>query len=119
MKGLHAFAKQRGLVAGHLTGIGAISHAVLGYFNPQKKAYERIRVAEQTEVLALTGNLALYNNEPFFHVHTALGLENGSARGGHLFEAYVRPTGEVILTAFAHPVRRKIDPDTGLPLLAP
>jgi len=118
MKGLHAFAKQQGLVAGHLTGIGAISHAVLGYFNPQKKTYERIRVAEQTEVLALTGNLALYDNEPFFHVHTALGLENGSARGGHLFEAYVRPTVEVILTAFAHPVRRKIDSGTGLPLLA-
>ncbi len=119
MKGLHAFAKQQGLVAGHLTGIGAISHAVLGYFNPQKKAYERVRVAEQTEVLALTGNLALYDNEPFFEVHTALGLENGSARGGHLFEAYVRPTVEVVLTAFAHPVRRKIDPATGLPLLAP
>ena len=73
----------------------------------------------QAEVLSLTGNLALDYNEPFFHVHVALGLRDGSARGGHLFEATVRPTVEVVLTAYPRPVRRKIDPETGLPLLDP
>ena len=117
--GLLAFAQKHTLVAGHLTGIGAISHAVIGYFDPQKKAYLRTQEKEQAEVLSLTGNLALYNNEPFFHVHVALGLRDGSARGGHLFAATVCPTVELVLTTSSRPVRRTIDPETGLPLLAP
>jgi uncharacterized protein len=92
MQGLLAFAKKHKLVAGHLTGIGAISDAVIGYFDPQKKAYLRNHEKGQAEVLSLTGNLALDDNEPFFHVHVALGLRDGAARGGHLFEATVRPT---------------------------
>jgi uncharacterized protein len=119
MQGLLAFAKKHKLVAGHLTGIGAISDAVIGYFDPEKNVYLRNAEKGQAEVLSLTGNLALYNSEPFFHIHVALGLRGGSARGGHLFEAKVRPTVEVVLTAYPKPVRRKIDPDTGLPLLDP
>jgi predicted DNA-binding protein with PD1-like motif len=119
MQGLLAFARKHHLVAGHLTGIGAISDAVVGYFEPQTKSYLRIPEKGQAEVLALTGNLALYNDEPFFHVHTVLGLRDGSTRGGHLFEATVRPTVEVVLTTYPRPVRRKIDPGTGLPLLDP
>jgi predicted DNA-binding protein with PD1-like motif len=119
MQGLLAFAKKHKLVAGHLTGIGAISDAVIGYFDPQKKAYLRNHEKGQAEVLSLTGNLALDDNEPFFHVHVALGLRDGSARGGHLFEATVRPTVELVLTTYPRTVLRKIDPETGLPLLDP
>jgi hypothetical protein len=119
MRGLLAFARKHNLVAGHLTGIGAVSDAVIGYFVPQKNAYLRNHEKGQAEVLSLTGNLALYENKPFFHVHVALGLRDGSARGGHLFEATVRPTVELVLTAYPKPVQRKIDPDTGLPLLDP
>jgi predicted DNA-binding protein with PD1-like motif len=119
MKGLLAFARKQGLVAGHLTGIGAVSDAVIGYFDPLSKSYLRIHEKDQAEVLSLTGNLALDDNEPFFHVHTALGLRDGSVRGGHLFEATVRPTVELVLTTFPKPVRRKTDPETGLPLLEP
>src|SRR5207245_3012484 len=72
MKGLLAFARKHGLTAGHLTGIGAIRDAVVGYFDPPKKAYLRIQEKGQAELLSLTGNLALYDGEPFFHVHVAL-----------------------------------------------
>ena len=119
MKGLLAFARKHRLVAGHLTGIGAISDAVIGYFDPEKKTYLRNHEKGQAEVLSLTGNLALNDNEPFFHVHVALGRRDGSARGGHLFEATVRPTVELVRTAYPRPVRRKTDPETGLPLLDP
>jgi predicted DNA-binding protein with PD1-like motif len=119
MKGLLAFARKHDLKAGHLTGIGALSGAVIGYFDPEKNAYQRRPESEQVELLSVTGNLALNDNEPFFHVHVALGTRDGSARGGHLFEAVVRPTVELVLTTFPGPVRRKIDPETGLPLLDP
>jgi predicted DNA-binding protein with PD1-like motif len=117
MKGLLAFAKKYDLVAGHISGIGAISGAVIGYFDPEKNAYLRHEESNQAELLSLTGNLALCDYEPFFHVHIALGLRDGSARGGHLFEATVRPTVELVLTTPATIIRRKIDRETGLPLL--
>lgn len=119
MKGLLAFARKHQLVAGQLTGIGAISDAVIGYFDPHMKTYLRHREKGQAEVLSLTGNLALWKDEPFFHVHVALGRRDGSARGGHLFEATVRPTVELVLTAYPKAVRRQIDPESGLPLLDP
>jgi uncharacterized protein len=119
MQGLLAFARKHKLVAGHLTGIGAVSDAVLGYFDPEIKAYLRNHEKGQAEVLSLTGNLALDNDEPFFHVHVALGLRDGAARGGHLFKATVRPTVELVLNTYPRAVRRKIDPETGLPLLDP
>jgi predicted DNA-binding protein with PD1-like motif len=119
MKGLLAFARKHKLVAGHVTGIGAISDSVLGYFDPQKKTYLRIHEKGQHELLSLTGNLALYDNEPFYHVHVALGLRDGSSRGGHLFQATVRPTVELVLNTYPKPIRRKIDAEWDLPLLAP
>ena len=119
MNGLLAFARKHKLVAGQLTGIGAVSDAVIGYFDPRTKTYLRNHEKGQAEVLSLTGNLALDDNKPFFHVHVSLGRRDGSARGGHLFEATVRPTVELVLTAYPKPVRRKIDAETGLPLLDP
>jgi predicted DNA-binding protein with PD1-like motif len=119
MKGLRAFAKKNGLAAGHVTGIGALSGAVTGYFDPEKNAYLRHEEKGQAELLSLSGNLASYDNEPFFHIHAVMGLRDGSARGGHLFEATVRPTVEVVLIASPRPVRREIDHATGLPLLDP
>jgi uncharacterized protein len=119
MKGLLAFAKKYNLGAGHVTGIGALSGAVIGYFDPEKNAYLRHEENGQAELLSLTGNLALYNNEPFFHIHAAMGLRDGSARGGHLFKATVRPTVELVLVTSPRSVRREIDHETGLPLINP
>jgi predicted DNA-binding protein with PD1-like motif len=119
MKGLVAFARKHKLEAGTLNGIGAISDAVLGYFDPEKKKYVQLRQSAQFEILSLTGNLALKDVEPFFHVHTALGRIDGPAWGGHLFEATVRPTVEIVLTSYSKPMRRKIDAEWRIPLLNP
>lgn len=116
MKGLNAFARRHALTAGHLTGIGAISDAEIGYFDPHQNSYLRTHEAGQAELLSLIGNLALFDGEPFFHVHFSLGRRDGSARGGHLFSMTVRPTVELILTAYSKPVERSIDRATGLPL---
>ena len=117
MRGLAAFSKKHGVVAGHLIGLGALSDALVGYYDPGQKTYLRRREG-QHELLSLTGNVARYGNAPFHHVHVALGRRNGEGVGGHLFEATVRPTVEVVLTTYAKFVRRQLDPEWGLPLLA-
>ena len=117
MKGLLGFARVHGVVAGHVTGIGALSDAVIGYFDPVTKAYTRRHEEGQQELLSLVGNVALHDGAPFYHVHVGLGRRDGQAGGGHLFEATVRPTVEVVVTTYAKAMRRQADPDWGLPLL--
>ena len=114
---LLAFAKEHRLSAADLTGLGALSDCVLGYFEWQKKDYERIAIDEQVEVLNLTGNVALSEGEPKLHAHIVVGKADGSAHGGHLLEGHVRPTLEVIVTESPAHLRRRSDPETGLALI--
>src|SRR5262245_41427489 len=118
MKGLLAFVKREGLAAGHLTAIGAVSDAVLGFFDRQAKDYRRIPQQGQAEVLSMIGDVALKEDgQPGVHVHAVLGLPDGSTRGGHLIEARVWPTLEVVLTESPRHLRRTFRPDLGLALI--
>jgi len=117
LESLLAFAKEHRLSAADFTGLGALSDAVLGYFDWQRKDYKRIRIEEQVEVLNLTGNIALSDGEPKLHPHIVVGKSDGSAHGGHLLAAHVRPTLEVIVTESPRHLERQSDPETGLALL--
>ena len=117
LENLLAFAREHRLSAAEFTGIGAFSAAVLGYFDWQKKDYQRIPVDEQVEVLNLTGNIALADGEPKLHPHVVVGKADGTAHGGHLLEAHVRPTLEVIITESPAHLQRRSDPETGLALI--
>jgi|SRR6188472_3471344 uncharacterized protein len=117
LENLLAFARAEELSAAEFTGLGALSDVVLGYFDWQEKDYRRIPIAEQVEVLALTGNVALEDGEPKLHPHIVVGKSDGSAHGGHLLEGHVRPTLEVIVTESPSHLQRRSDPETGLALL--
>lgn len=115
--GLTLFAQEQGLRASSFTAIGAFREAVLGYFDWEKKDYDRIPVKDQVEVLALVGDIALQDGKPKLHAHVVLGRRDGSACGGHLLEARVRPTLEVILTESPAYLERRHDPQSGLSLI--
>jgi hypothetical protein len=116
--GLSRFADEHGLAAAQITGIGAFQSATLGYFDWQLKDYERIPVEQQVEVLSLLGDVALGpDGKPTVHVHSVLGRRDGSTIGGHLLEAWVRPTLEIVLTESPSHLRKQKDPVTGLALI--
>lgn len=116
--GLTAFAKEKRLSASHFTAIGGFQEATLGYFNLDKKDYDKIPVREQVEVLSLVGDITENEKgEPKIHVHAVLGRADGTTRGGHLIEARVRPTLEVMLVQSPHHLRRKHDAESGLALI--
>jgi predicted DNA-binding protein with PD1-like motif len=46
-----------------------------------------------------------------------VGRSDGTTRGGHLLEAYVQPTLEVVIVESPRHLRRETDEQTGLPLL--
>lgn len=112
-----SFARQQKLSAAQFTAIGAFSKAVLGFFDFSVKDYKKIAVAQQTEVLNMTGDITLYKDEPKLHAHVVLGKEDGTAHGGHLLEATVHPTLEIILTESPAHLVRQMDEQTGIPLI--
>ena len=115
---LSQFASLHQLTVARFTAIGAFSDATLGYFDAEKKAYEKIPVREQVEVLSLIGDVALDGGQPKIHAHVVVGKRDGSAHGGHLLEARVRPTLEVMLVESPARLARVYDPDSGLALIA-
>jgi predicted DNA-binding protein with PD1-like motif len=117
MSALLAFATEQQLTAARFTAIGAFRDATLGYFDWASKQYEKIPMREQVEVLSLIGDVALEDGKPKVHAHTVLGRRDGTAHGGHLLEAHVRPTLEVMLTESPVQLRRVFDPDVGLALI--
>ena len=117
LSGITRFAEEHNLSASRITAIGALSEVVLGFFDWEKKDYERIVIREQVEVLALVGDIALDQGKPKVHAHLVVGLRDGRARGGHLLEAKVRPTLEVILTESPGYLKRELDPQSGLALI--
>ena len=113
------FAKDNGLDASSLTAIGAFSDARLGYFDMERKEYKEIPVEEQVEVLSLVGDIAPKDDgEPQVHAHVVVGRFDGTTRGGHLLEAHVRPTLEVVVTESPEHLQRRTDEETGLALIA-
>ena len=117
MSALQRFAVDHNLTASRLTAIGAFESATLGYFDWERKVYHRIPVNEQVEVLSLVGDIALDGPKPRVHAHVVLGRRNGSAVGGHLLEARVRPTLEVMVVDSPQYLRRVCDPSSGIALI--
>jgi predicted DNA-binding protein with PD1-like motif len=119
MAGLRSFANEASLSAAHFTAIGAFSEATLGYFERDRREYKKIPVREQVEVLSLIGDVALKDGKPEVHAHVVVGTSEGAARGGHILDAKVWPTLEVIVTESPRHLRKVHDDETGLALIDP
>ena len=114
---LTQFARAEDLEAASIAAVGAFEHAVVGWFDRAAKDYRRIAVDEQCEVLSLLGDVAEGQDGPILHMHTVLGLSDGTTRGGHLLEGKVFPTLEVVVTETPAELRKIMRPDVGIALI--
>jgi uncharacterized protein len=114
---LTQFAQAEDLEAASIAAVGAFEHAVVGWFDRAAKDYRRIPVDEQCEVLSLLGDVAEGQDGPILHMHTVLGLSDGTTRGGHLLEGKVFPTLEVVVTETPAELRKIMRPDLGIAVI--
>jgi predicted DNA-binding protein with PD1-like motif len=117
MAALTAFARDQSLTASQVTAIGAFERATLGYFDRDRRDYRPIPIEEQVEVLSLVGDIVGEGEDLKLHAHVVVSGSDGSARGGHLLEAIVWPTLEVVITETPTHLRRRFDPKTGVALI--
>ena len=117
--GLAEFAEKYHVTSAHFTAIGALNRATLGWFDPQRKMYKKIPINGQHEVIGMSGDIALYQGKPSVHTHMVVGSPDGTTRAGHVLEAYVSPTLEVMVTVDPIAMQKRFDPETDLTLIDP
>lgn len=99
-----------------LAGIGMLKDPELGFFDGHR--YLRTQLRGEHELVALQGNLALLDGEPFAHLHASVAGRDHVARGGHLFSGLVHVTHEgAVRVLEGVRLERARDAATGLALL--
>ena len=117
--GLAEFAEKYHVTSAHFTAIGALNGATLGWFDPQRKMYKKIPISGQQEAIGMSGDIALYQGKPIVHTHMVVAGPDGTTHGGHVLEAYVSPTLEVMVTVDPVTMQKRFDPATDLTLIDP
>lgn len=100
-----------------LTGVGGASDIELGYYDLETKEYSWKTFSQVHEVLGLTGNVSKADDKPFIHAHIVVSNNAFQCFGGHLKEAVVGGTLEVLITPIDISLIRVFDNNIGLKLL--
>src|SRR5437016_9297737 len=119
MSGLTDFARQNKVTSASFTAIGAFSHATVAWFDDARKEFRLIPIEQQVELVSMIGNIALANEQPAVHTHVAVASSDGTVRGGHVINAFVLPTLDVLMTGYPTPLHKQLDDATGLKLIDP
>jgi predicted DNA-binding protein with PD1-like motif len=119
MSTLTSFCETRGIQSGVFSGIGAVEHVTIGYYDLNTREYFFREEKGVFEVASMQGNVALVDSAPFIHAHAVLSRcdESLECIGAHIKEATVAVTLEIFLTPFDVVLRREMDETIGLKLL--
>ena len=118
LSSLVKICEQKQITAAQIQGIGGCEKAVVGVFDLEKKDYNREEVNALLEMLSLDGNVTLYEGKPFIHAHASFAYkaDNGSTAVlcGHLLEAVIGLTGEIVITPADGRITRRYDEALGI-----
>lgn len=114
--GMLEFARERPVLGGWVTMLGAIEDPELGYYHLDTKSYTRHTFPGDWEITAMVGNLGWRDGAPVLHVHATIGGVDASTRGGHLFAGKAGATCEVLVRDLGARLERAMDDSIGLAL---
>ncbi|WP_031515789.1 PPC domain-containing DNA-binding protein [Desulfofalx alkaliphila] len=117
IESIKAVCRQNAIKLGTVTGIGAINKAVIGIFESGTKKYHSKEVTGDMEIASLTGNISEMNGEVYLHLHITLTDSTYKAFGGHLNQAVISCTGEIVLDVIEGQVDRAFSEEIGLNLI--
>lgn len=105
---------QSGVRLAGISALGAVDHAVIGLYHVADRTYHSHAMDGEMELTALVGNVTRKDGELYLHLHATFADEQGHAYGGHLNEARVSGTCEMLIQKLDGEVGREIDQQTGL-----
>lgn len=115
---IETLCEKEHILAGYFQGIGACSQAILATYIPENHDFTLHTETGMLEMVSLLGNVTEKEDRPHLHAHAVFSrlTKEGSLQlaAGHLKEAFVSYTAEIILTHAPYPIRQKFDPKTGI-----
>lgn len=100
-------------------GIGAIQDPTIAYYDLSKQQYVPQAFSGIYELIALNGDVSLFERKRMLHLHTVFGDQQYQARAGHLMSGHIGVTGEIEITPMKGKAIRHFDSETGLNLVDP
>jgi len=117
VESLTGFCRQKRITAASFQGLGTCRQAELGFFHRRSRRYKFRTFPQDFEIASLLGNVSVFQGKPLIHAHIVLGGSDFTAKTGHLKEAEVLATCEIVLVPMKRALARKIDRASGLSLL--
>lgn len=116
LSSLAALAEKEDIALGCVSGLGAVDRFTAGVFFPQEKVYRKNDFHGNFEITSLTGTITRMDGKPYLHLHMSAGNEYGKVMGGHLNEAHVSATCEIVVRVVDGSVGRAFSDEIGLNL---
>ena len=117
LQAIQYFCHHHQVRCGMISGIGAVERAVMTIYDQKAKKYNKVTIEKELEILALCGNVSLFDDKPMVHAHAMFSDSEGKAFGGHLIAGSRVFSCEVFVQELTGDVKeRKIDKATQLPL---
>lgn len=113
---LKAMALKEDIKLASVRALGAVGDFTVGVFKTGEKKYYANHFAGDFEIVSLTGTISTMNGEYYAHLHMSAGDEQGHVFGGHLNEAVVSATCEMVVEIIDGQADRAFNEDVGLNL---
>ncbi len=109
-------AQKENIKLASIQALGAVNDFTVGVYNTETKVYASNRFQGAYEIVSLTGTLDTMNGESYLHLHMSAGDKDGKVFGGHLNEAHISATCEMIIRCIDGEIDRVHDESIGLNL---
>lgn len=106
------------ITTAQIQGIGGCESAKVGVFDPERKVYRQREQYCLLELVSLEGNITRFEEKPYLHLHASFAYHGEDKKpellSGHLLEAVIGLTGEIIVTPAEGTIGRKYIEDLGI-----
>lgn len=113
---LSTFVREQNIRGGWISGLGGLQSVELGFYDLHAQQYVWRQFDVLLELTNLTGNIAYKDDELVLHLHATVSNADYQAYGGHVREAVVAGTVELVIQPWPLLARTQ-DELTGLNLL--
>ena len=111
---LETVVRREGILLGQVQALGAVDKVTAGIYDVEKQQYNKRTLTGDFEIVSLTGTVDTMNGAYYSHLHISIADRNFQVWGGHLNEAVVSGTCELVLTVISGAIDRQKDPQVGL-----
>ena len=113
---LQELCEKENIKLASVSAIGALNAFTAGVYMVDEKRYVKNEFKGCFEIVSLTGTVNTKGGKYYSHLHISAGDESGRVFGGHLNEAHISATAEVVIRMINGEVDRFYDDATGLNL---